>query len=139
VENVFTALRRTQIDHDHYHLHVNFPGGVPMDGPSAGITMACAIYSAIQGIPIDPKLAMTGELSIHGKVKPVGGIIAKVEAARQAGATRVLIPAENMQTIFQSMEGIQVIPVQRWEEVMQHVFQIQKEQIIAPFSTIPVS
>src|SRR5690606_28364387 len=112
---------------------------VPMDGPSAGITMACAIYSAIQGIPIDPKLAMTGELSIHGKVKPVGGIIAKVEAARQAGATRVLIPAENMQTIFQSMEGIQVIPVQRWEEVMQHVFQIQKEQIIAPFSTIPVS
>lgn len=139
VENVFTVLRRTQIDPDHYHLHVNFPGGVPMDGPSAGITMACAIYSAIQGIPIDPKLAMTGELSIHGKVKPVGGIIAKVEAARQAGATRVLIPAENMQTIFQSMEGIQVIPVQRWEEVMQHVFQIQKEQIIAPFSTIPVS
>ena len=139
VENVLTVLRKSNLEPDHYHLHVNFPGGIPMDGPSAGITIAVAIYSAIKGIPIDPKLAMTGELSIHGNVKPVGGIIAKVEAARQAGATRVLIPAENMQTIFRKMEGIQVIPVQRWEEVLQHVFQIRKEQVLAPFSTLPVS
>lgn len=139
VENVLTVLRRTNIDPDHYHLHINFPGGMPMDGPSAGITIAVAIYSAIKGIPIDAKLAMTGELSIHGNVKPVGGIIAKVEAAKQAGATRVLIPAENMQAIFGHMEGIQVIPVQRWEEVLQHVFQDEKEHFLSRVSTLPVS
>lgn len=139
VENVLTVLRRTDIDPDHYHLHINFPGGIPMDGPSAGITMATAIYSAIKGIPVDNCLAMTGELSIHGNVKPVGGIIAKVEAARQAGATCVIIPAENMQTIFCNMEGMKVIPVQRWEEVLQHVFEVKKEQILASFPPLPVS
>ncbi|PTM58229.1 ATP-dependent protease LonB [Desmospora activa] len=119
VENVLTVLRRTDIDPYRYHLHVNFPGGVPLDGPSAGVTMATAIYSAIKGIPVDHKLAMTGEMSIHGKVKPVGGIVAKVEAAKQAGANRVLIPAENMQALFKNWEGIQVIPVNTVEEVLQ--------------------
>lgn len=139
VENVLTVLRRTGIDPDQYHLHINFPGGLPMDGPSAGITIATAIYSAIEGIPVDHRLAMTGELSIHGNVKPVGGIIAKVEAAKQAGATRVLIPAQNMQTIFSEMEGIQVIPVQRWEEVLLHVFDVRKEKVLTPFPPLPVS
>lgn len=118
VENVLTVLRRTDIDPYAYHLHINFPGGVPLDGPSAGVTMATAIYSAIKGISVDHKLAMTGELSIHGKVKPVGGVVAKVEAAKQAGANRVLIPAENMQALFESWEGIQIIPVRTVEEVL---------------------
>ncbi len=139
VENVFTVLRQTDIDPDHYHLHINFPGGIPMDGPSAGITIATAIYSAIKGIPIDHRLAMTGELSIHGNVKPVGGIIAKVKAAKQAGATRVIIPAANMQKIFSEMEGIEVIPIQRWEEVLGLVFEVEKEQILTPFPPLPVS
>ncbi|PTX59358.1 Lon-like ATP-dependent protease [Melghirimyces profundicolus] len=117
VENVLTVLRRTDIDPYACHLHINFPGGVPLDGPSAGIAMASAIYSAIKGIKVDNRLAMTGELSIHGRVKPVGGIVAKVEAAIQAGATRVLIPEENMQTIFSEMEGIRVIPVRHMDEV----------------------
>lgn len=138
VENVLTVLRKTDIDPDHYHLHINFPGGIPMDGPSAGITMATAIYSAVKGVPVDHRLAMTGELSIHGFVKPVGGVIAKVEAARRAGATRVLIPAENMQTIFRDLEGIEVIPVQRWEEVLKNVFEVKKEQILTPFPPLPV-
>jgi Lon-like ATP-dependent protease len=118
VENVITVLRQTGIRSDDYHLHINFPGGVPLDGPSAGITMATAICSAIQGVPVDNRLAMTGELSIHGFVKPVGGIIAKVEAAKQAGAKRVIIPAENMQAIFKNTEGIEVIPVERIETVL---------------------
>ncbi|MBH8603655.1 ATP-dependent protease LonB [Thermoactinomyces sp. CICC 10522] len=127
VENVITVLRTTGVRPEDYHLHINFPGGIPLDGPSAGITMATAIYSAIKGVPVDNQLAMTGELSIHGYVKPVGGIIAKVEAAKQAGAKRVLIPAENMQAIFKKMEGIEVIPVERIESVMKLAC-VQKEE-----------
>lgn len=119
VDNVLTVLGRTDIDPYAYHLHLNFPGGVPLDGPSAGIAMASAIYSAIKGIRVDNRLAMTGELSIHGRVKPVGGIVAKVEAAKQAGANRVLIPEENMQAMFSGMDGIQVIPVRGIDEVLQ--------------------
>ncbi|MGX9706758.1 Lon-like ATP-dependent protease [Laceyella tengchongensis] len=119
VENVITVLRQsTDLYPDDYHLHINFPGGMPLDGPSAGVAIATAIYSAIKGKPVDHRLAMTGELSIHGYVKPVGGIIAKVDAAKQAGATRVLIPRENMQSIFEHMEGIEVIPVERIEAVL---------------------
>ncbi|MGA9174498.1 MAG: ATP-dependent protease LonB [Thermoactinomyces sp.] len=127
VENVITVLRKTGVRPEDYHLHINFPGGIPLDGPSAGITMATAIYSAIKGIPVDNHLAMTGELSIHGNVKPVGGIIAKVEAAKQAGAKRVLIPAENMQAIFKKMEGIEVIPVERIEAVLKLACSMDKE------------
>jgi len=115
VENVLTVLRRTmEVDPRDFDIHVNFPGGVPADGPSAGVSVATAVYSAIMGVVVDNKVAMTGELSICGLIKPVGGIVAKVEAARQAGAARVLIPAEN----DHEMEGIEVIPVERLEEVI---------------------
>lgn len=117
IENVLTVLRRTDINPYEYDLHVNFPGGTPIDGPSAGISMATAIYSAIKKIPIDHKLAMTGEISIHGKVKPIGGVVAKVEACIQAGCTRVIIPKENNQAIFKEMDEIEIIPVEHLEEV----------------------
>jgi Lon-like ATP-dependent protease len=119
VDNVLTVLRRFGIDPHDYDLHINFPGGVPIDGPSAGIAMATAIHSAIHNIPIDNKLAMTGEVSIHGKVKPIGGVVAKVEAAFQAGVTRVVIPRENWQEIFSDLEGLEVIPVDTIDEVFE--------------------
>ncbi len=97
VENVLTVLAQLRLKPDDFDLHINFPGGCrSMDRPP-GIALATAIASAITGIPIDNKLAMTGEVSIHGKVKPVGGIVAKVEAAFQAGATTVMIPKDNWQ------------------------------------------
>lgn len=129
VENVITVLRRIGLNPQDYDLHINFPGGTPIDGPSAGIAMATAITSAIKGIPIDNKLAMTGEVGIHGNVKPVGGVLAKVEAAFQAGATQVIIPRENWQAIFADLEGLQVIPVERVEEVFKYVF---PEAVAAP-------
>lgn len=120
VENVLTVLRRTmEIDPRDFDIHVNFPGGAPADGPSAGITIATSIYSAITGFPVDNKVAMTGEISIRGLVKPVGGVVAKVEAARQAGASKVVVPAENYQDLFKNLPGVKVIPVERLEEVFQ--------------------
>lgn len=110
-DNVLTVIKKyLNIDTDDYDIHLNFPGGTPVDGPSAGITMVVAIYSAITNTYIDNKTTMTGEVSIRGKVKGVGGIIPKVEAAMHAGAKRVLIPRENWQEIFKTFE-IEVIPV----------------------------
>jgi len=119
VDNVITALRKLlEIDPKDYDIHLNFPGGIPIDGPSAGIAIMCAIYSAFIGTPIDNRIAMTGEVSIRGEVKPVGGVPAKIEAAARAGAERVLIPAENWQENF-SKNKIRVIPVRRIEEAIE--------------------
>ncbi|UZH06487.1 ATP-dependent protease LonB [Heyndrickxia coagulans] len=117
-ENVITVLRTMGVPADQYDLHVNFPGGIPVDGPSAGIAMACGIYSAIYKIPVDQTVAMTGEISLHGKVKPVGGVYAKIKAAKQAGAKTVIIPAENMQVSFKEITGIAIVPVRQLEEVL---------------------
>ena len=128
VENVLTVLRHNfHLEPRNYDIHVNFPGGVPIDGPSAGVTIATAIYSAIKKVPVDNKVAMTGEVSIRGAVRPVGGIVAKVEAARQAGATKVLVPRENYQAIFKDMKSIEVIPADRLEEVFKHALKPVEE------------
>jgi len=122
VENVLTVLRKyTDIDSREYDIHLNFPGGIPIDGPSAGIAIAVALYSAIKNIPISGDLAMTGELSIRGKVKPVGGVSIKLEAAKQAGIKKVLIPKENWQDIYSNM-GIEVIPVETIDDVLDITF-----------------
>ena len=127
VENVITVLERIiGIKCRDYEIHINFPGGIPIDGPSAGIAMAAAIYSAITGMPISCDIAMTGEISIRGKVKPVGGVVAKVEAAKIAGIKRVLIPKENWQELFADI-GIDVIPVEDISQVMEIVFSKKKD------------
>uniref|UniRef100_A0A7U4DK11 endopeptidase La n=2 Tax=Anoxybacillaceae TaxID=3120669 RepID=A0A7U4DK11_GEOS0 len=122
IENVITVLRAMGVPADRYDIHVNFPGGIPIDGPSAGVAIATGIYSAIYQIPVDGSVAMTGEISIHGYVKPVGGIFPKIKAAKQAGAKKVLIPLENMQAILREMKEIEIIPVRRLDEVFAIVF-----------------
>ncbi|RJG20533.1 ATP-dependent protease LonB [Paenibacillus thiaminolyticus] len=123
VENVLTVLRSLGYEPSNYDLHINFPGGSPVDGPSAGVAMVIAIASSMNEWPVDNKLAMTGEISIHGRIKPVGGVLAKVEAAFQAGATRVLIPKENWLEIFTNLEGgLQVIPIEHVDEAFAHTF-----------------
>lgn len=122
VENVLTVLKRfLMVDCSEYDIHLNFPGGIPIDGPSAGTAIAVAIYSAVKNIPLSSDIAMTGEISIRGKVKPVGGVVEKVEAARLAGIKRVLIPRDNMQDLFEDMD-IEVIPVEDIEQVMDIAF-----------------
>lgn len=90
IENVITVLRSMKVPADEFDIHVNFPGGIPIDGPSAGIAMATAIYSAIYKIPVNNTIAMTGEISIHGKVKPIGGVYPKVVAAKKQAPKRLL-------------------------------------------------
>ncbi|RCX09072.1 Lon-like ATP-dependent protease [Anaerobacterium chartisolvens] len=129
IENVLTVLKRyLNIDCKDYEIHLNFPGGVPIDGPSAGIAIASAIYSAIKNVPIGGDIAMTGEISIRGKVKPVGGVVAKVEAAIIAGIKKVLIPTENWQELFEDM-SIEVIPVETIEQVMEIVFNVKYSEV----------
>lgn len=128
VQNMLTVIKKfLGEDPADYNIHLNFPGGIPIDGPSAGIAIMTAVYSAIKNIPLDGTLAMTGEISIRGKVKPVGGVVAKVEAARQAGVKKVLIPKENWQELFETMD-IEVIAVEDIHQVMDIVFGIKQEK-----------
>lgn len=140
IENVITVLRSMDVPANQYDIHVNFPGGVPIDGPSAGISMATGIYSAIYKQPIDRKVAMTGEISIHGKVKAIGGAVAKIKAAKAAGVERVIIPKENMQAMLQEIKGITIIPVSTLNEVLEHALlkESWKEDAI-PASTVELS
>ncbi|EQB88736.1 hypothetical protein M918_23480 [Clostridium sp. BL8] len=127
-ENVITVLEKFyNLDTKGYDIHINFPGGAPVDGPSAGIAITTAVYSAITGKCVDNNIAMTGEISIHGLVKPVGGVNAKVQAAKKAGATKVLIPKDNWQDSFAALEGVKIIPVSSIKEVIEEA--IMDEQI----------
>lgn len=129
VENVLTVLERFfNIDTDKYDIHVNFPGGSPVDGPSAGISITTALYSAITGMAIDNKVAMTGEISIHGDVKPIGGVNAKIHAAKKAGVTKVIIPKENWQESFKDIEGVKIVAVTNIEEVIKEA--LVKENVV---------
>lgn len=119
VENVITVLEKVyDINCSKYDIHVNFPGGAPVDGPSAGISITTAIYSAITGKAVDNEVAMTGEITLYGHVKPIGGVNAKIAAAVKAGAKRIIIPKENWQESFESIEGAEVLAVSHIDEVL---------------------
>lgn len=105
-----------------FDFHINIVGGGRIDGPSAGLAITLAIYSAMQNIPMRQDIAVTGEISIRGMVKAVGGIYEKIYGAKQAGATTVLIPYENEHDIPQSIKGIEIIPVNTIKEAMEIVF-----------------
>ncbi|SHK61376.1 ATP-dependent protease LonB [Desulforamulus aeronauticus] len=139
VENVVTVLRRVMdVDARDYDIHVNFLGSGLVDGPSAGVTIATAIYSAIKGIAVDNTVAMTGEISIRGLVKPVGGVVTKVEAARQAGVKKVFIPQENYQEMFKGMEGITVVPVESLNDVIKEALVREPEKEVQ-WETVPAT
>ncbi len=122
VENMMTVLNRFYgIDTSKYNLHVNFPGGAPVDGPSAGVAIVTAVYSAITGRPVPGDVAMTGEISIRGKVKPVGGVVSKVNAAASAGVRTVFIPRDNDQDLFRDMD-IRVIPCDHMNDILNMIF-----------------
>ncbi len=117
VFNAAAVLRAvTGLDTANYDLHINVIGGGNIDGPSAGLAIFLALYSALTKTPLPQDIAVTGELSIQGKVRPVGGIIEKLYAARQAGMRAMLVPKENMREIDRSLAGIEVVPVSSVEQ-----------------------
>lgn len=104
-----------------YDVHVNIVGGGNIDGPSAGLAITAAIISAIQERPVRQDVAVTGEISIRGRVKPVGGVLEKIYGAKQAGMKLVLLPAENAPEIPESLQGIAIQPVATVEEALEHL------------------
>lgn len=115
------------LDADFYKnkdIHIHFPeGAVPKDGPSAGITVATAIFSALSGIPVSNKIAMTGEVTLNGRVLPIGGLKEKATAALKHGIKTVIIPKDNLSDTFEMDQSIvrqiRFLPVSRMEQVLE--------------------
>jgi ATP-dependent Lon protease len=108
-------------------IHIHLPeGAIPKDGPSAGITMAMALYSAISGKPARNDVAMTGEITLRGEVLSIGGLNEKLIAAQRSGMNIVLIPEENLKDLQEIpgrvKEGLTIIPISRIEDAFRHVF-----------------
>ncbi|MBO8182509.1 MAG: ATP-dependent protease LonB [Archaeoglobus sp.] len=105
-------------------VHIQFVGTYEgVEGDSASISIATAVISAIEGIPVDQSVAMTGSLSVKGEVLPVGGVTQKIEAAIQAGIKRVIIPKDNLDDVLLDSENqgkIEIIPVARIDEVLEY-------------------
>jgi len=136
LENVMTLLHSMGYRTQDFDLHINFPGGTPVDGPSAGVAMAVVAASAMTGRPVDGTIAVTGEVSVRGLVKPVGGVPGKVEAAEHAGLTKVLIPMENRLERFEHTT-IDVVPISTLEEAL-HTMLLPAESLREqPQITIP--
>ena len=112
VFNATSVLRAVAgIDVADFDLHINVVGGGNIDGPSAGLAIFLALYSAIMKVPLPQDVAITGEISIVGKVRGVGGVVEKVYAARQAGMRRVLIPKENARDVDAGLAGLDIVTV----------------------------
>jgi ATP-dependent Lon protease len=115
-------------------IHVHVPeGATPKDGPSAGIAMATAITSIMTGIPVRRDIAMTGEVTLRGRVLPIGGLKEKLLAALRGGIKKVLIPHDNAKDLPEIPEsvkkGIEIVPVQRMDEVLKHALLSMPEAI----------
>ncbi len=105
-----------------YDIHINVIGGGNIDGPSAGAAIFLAMLSAIEERPILQDVALTGELSIQGMIKPVGGIVEKIYGAKQAGIRTVYVPDKNKTDIPANVKGITVVPIKHVSELIDKVF-----------------
>ncbi len=119
---------------DKRDIHVHVPeGATPKDGPSAGVAMVTAIVSVMTGIPVRRDVAMTGEITLRGRVLPIGGLKEKLLAAQRGGIKTVLIPEENAKDLVEISEtikkGLEIIPVTRMDEVLAHALVRKPEPI----------
>ncbi len=137
---------RLKVDPDwykHHDIHIHVPeGAVPKDGPSAGITLTTAITSAITGIPVRQDVAMTGEVTLRGKVLPIGGLKEKMLAAKQAGIKMIVIPAKNKKDLLkiptEIKEGIEVHAVAHVEDVLKLALALDRPEDFMTTITLKV-
>jgi len=116
------------------NIHIHLPeGAVPKDGPSAGIGMVTSIVSTLSGVPVRPDVAMTGEVTLRGRVLPIGGLKEKLLAALRGGIKKVLIPEENVKDLAEIpanvKEGLEIVPVAHVDEVLEHALCSKLEPI----------
>jgi ATP-dependent Lon protease len=122
VFNAISVLRRLHgVDLAHHDVHVNVVGGGLIDGPSLGLAVTAALASAAQGRPALQNVALSGEVSIQGRVRGVGGVAEKIYGARQAGMRKVLLPHDNRHDVPGEVPGLQVVFVQTVAEALPHV------------------
>lgn len=124
------VLRLKDIHFNKHDLHIHIPqGSIPKDGPSAGVTLFTSIASLFTGIPVDPKTAMTGEISLRGAVLPVGGIKEKVIAAHRSGIKKILLPLENKKDLYdvpdEVKKDIEFIFIETIEELIHETLGIK--------------
>jgi ATP-dependent protease La len=124
------AFNLKQVEFDKQDLHIHVPSGaIPKDGPSAGVALLTTIASLVTGRKVDPKLAMTGEISLRGAVLPVGGIKEKVLAAHRAGIKRVILPEENLKDLDDVPDDVKeemgFLPVKTVEDVIKETIGIE--------------
>jgi ATP-dependent Lon protease len=126
------GIEPPQFDKRDIHVHVP-EGATPKDGPSAGVAMAAAIVSVMTGIPISKDVAMTGEITLRGRVLPIGGLKEKLLAALRGGIKKVLIPEENAKDLAEIPDNVknnlEIIPVSRMGEVLEHALLQRPEPI----------
>ncbi|MDF2634615.1 MAG: ATP-dependent protease, Lon family [Pelosinus sp.] len=129
VFNAAAVVRKiTGEDLANYDVHINIIGGGRIDGPSAGTGILAAIISAITGRSVKQDVAVTGEISIQGKVKAVGGVFEKAYGAKQAGITTMIIPKENEKDIPQGHLGLKICPVENVEEALAILLEDRSEK-----------
>jgi Lon-like ATP-dependent protease len=129
VENVSAVIKKLGKDLSNFDIHIQFLQTYEgVEGDSASISVATAVISSIEKIPIRQDTAMTGSLSIRGEVLPIGGINAKIEAAAEAGIKRVIIPKMNKQDIISLPKGIEILPVENIADVLAHAFSWKKSK-----------
>jgi ATP-dependent Lon protease len=133
VQNVSALIKKyTGEDISRYDIHIQFVGTSDgVEGDSASVSIATAVISALEGVPVDQSLAMTGSLSVRGQVLPVGGVTAKVEAAADSGIKRVLIPEDNIDDLVlesRYLGMIEVIPVRTLRDVLKYALTEQGQK-----------